>query len=65
MNIIIKLSLKEWRKEKKITQKDLAIALSVSPNTILNWENSRSTPNVNQAIILADLLKVELEQIIF
>jgi len=38
--------------------KDLANALSVSHNTVINWRNGRSRPRVRRLIELADQLDV-------
>ena len=41
----IKNRIQQARKEKKLTQKELASKLGVSASSISSWENNKSTPN--------------------
>jgi transcriptional regulator with XRE-family HTH domain len=41
----IKNKIQQARKEKKLTQKELASKLGVSASSISSWENNKSTPN--------------------
>lgn len=50
--------LKELRKEKKLTQKELADYLGVNEKTISRWENGESTIKSDKAQALADYFGV-------
>lgn len=50
--------LKELRKEKKLTQKELADYLGVNEKTISRWENGESTIKSDKAQALADFFWV-------
>ncbi|MBF0844701.1 helix-turn-helix transcriptional regulator, partial [Streptococcus danieliae] len=50
--------LKELRKEKKLTQKELADVLKTNEKTISRWENNESTIKSNKAQALADYFGV-------
>lgn len=55
--------VKEFRKKKKISQKELANIMNVKQNTISQWENDMRKPNVQQAIKLADILETTVEDL--
>lgn len=57
------LHLRELRIKKGLTQKELAIKLGVTTQTILNWETDVSIPNVYQAFELAKMLDVTIEHL--
>ena len=57
------LRLKELRKAKKLSQKDVADRLSVVPSTISGYENNTITPSLEQAIRLAILYHTSLDYI--
>ena len=46
--------LKELRKEKHLTQEDLAEELHVSNRTISRWETGTSLPDINMLVMLSD-----------
>lgn len=50
--------LKELRKEKKLTQKELADKINVSKITVLRWENGERVPKSDKAQQLADFFGV-------
>lgn len=52
--------LKELRKEKKLTQKELADVLKTNEKTISRWENNESTIKSNKAQALADYFGVSV-----
>lgn len=52
--------LKELRKEKKLTQEELAGEIGVSKITILRWENSERQIKPDKAQALADHFKVSV-----
>ena len=61
-NEISKL-IKEKRKEKKMTQQDLADKLCVSNNVISKWENELSIPPLDLLIPLCKYLDIDINQI--
>lgn len=55
--------IKEFRKNKKISQVDIANIMKVKQNTISQWENETRIPNVKQAIKLAEILETTVENL--
>lgn len=47
------------RKNKKITQKELAEQLNMSHNAVSNWENGESQPDYNILCRICDILDVD------
>ena len=56
--------LAEVRKEKQMTQKDLADKLFVSDKTVSNWERGNSMPNVILLIPIADVLSITVTELL-
>ena len=56
--------LKELRKEKGLTQADLAELLEVTKLTISNWENEKSYPDIVSVIHLSDLYRISLDELL-
>jgi len=56
--------LKKIRKEKNLSQKDIARKLGKNSQTISNWERGQNTPTRSAIIKLANILKVEVTQLI-
>lgn len=52
--------LKELRKEKKLTQKELADIIGTTKLTISNWENDKHSMNSEKAEQLADFFEVSI-----
>lgn len=52
--------LKELRKEKKLTQEEIALELQVSPRTYQRWENGESQIKPDKAQALAEYLGVSV-----
>lgn len=65
----MKLTFSQWfllkRREKALTQDEIANALSVSKQTISNWERAVSVPtlSINQIKKLCELLECDLKDI--
>ncbi|MCL0312563.1 helix-turn-helix domain-containing protein [Apilactobacillus sp. TMW 2.2459] len=53
--------LRNERKLKNVNQSEVAEYLHVSRNTISNWENERSYPDIESLIKLSDYYKVSLD----
>ena len=56
--------LAEVRKEKQMTQKDLADKLFVSDKTVSKWERGNSMPNVILLIPLAEVLGISVTELL-
>lgn len=53
----------QHRKEKGMTQEELAERLSVSRQTVSKWENGECMPDADKFIRLADILEVSLDEL--
>lgn len=62
----IKISafLKELRKEKNLTQEQLAEQLNVSGRTVSRWETGTNMPDVSILVELAEFYNVSISEII-
>ena len=58
------MRLRELRNKSGLTQNEIANKLSVSGQTILNWENGIYEPKIYQLIQLADLFNVSVDYLI-
>lgn len=56
--------LKNAREGKGFTQEQIAEKLDVSRQTVSNWENSRSYPDIMKVIELSDIYSVSLDELI-
>ncbi|WP_318530612.1 helix-turn-helix domain-containing protein [Companilactobacillus hulinensis] len=56
--------LKNKRTELNMTQDDLAKSLYVSKRSITNWENSRTTPDIDSLIRLSKLYDISLDDLL-
>ena len=52
--------LKELRKEKELTQEQLAEIVQVSNRTVSRWENGNNMPDLDILIELSDFYEVHL-----
>lgn len=57
-------TLQQLRKEKNISQEDMADMLNVTRQTISNWENSKSYPDILALIKLCDIYKISLDDLL-
>ena len=57
-------NLKKYRKEKELTQKELAQKIGVSTITIQNYENNRREPNINTLKEIAKALGVPINDLL-
>ena len=60
-NIITKL--KEFRKEKKISQQELAQLVGVRRETIVHLENNRYNPSLEMALKIAEIFDCHVEEL--
>ena len=56
--------LKHLRKNKELTQEQLAEHFCVSPRTISRWENGNNMPDVDILVRLADFYEVDIRELI-
>ena len=56
--------LSEMRKEKSMTQKELADKLFVSDKTVSKWERGNSMPNVTLLMPIADVLGITVTELL-
>lgn len=59
-----KLRLKELRKQKKITQKHLALAIGIGQTAIANYENGKRFPDERILIRLSDYFSVSIDSML-
>lgn len=56
--------LAELRKEKNVSQEELAEKLYVSRQTISNWERGKTYPDINSLLLMANYFDVSLDYLI-
>ena len=56
--------LKELRKEKELTQEQLAEIVQVSNRTVSRWENGNNMPDLDILIEISDYYEVDLREIL-
>ncbi len=60
----IGIKIKNARTQAKLTQEDVAEALGVSRQTISNWENEKSYPDIISVLKMSDLYSVSLDYLL-
>ena len=56
--------IKTYRQKMQLSQEELANRVYVSRQTISNWENNKSYPDVNSLVLLSEIFQVSLDQLI-
>ena len=56
--------IRKYRNERSMSQDVLAEKVFVSRQTISNWENDKSYPDVNSLVLLSEVFDVSLDQLI-
>lgn len=56
--------IKKYRKEKKMSQEELAIPLNVVRQTVSKWENNLSVPDAELLIRLAEVLGISVAELL-
>ena len=56
--------IKMYRLENKLSQEELANRIYVSRQTISNWENDKSYPDINSLVLLSEVFKISLDKLI-
>ena len=55
----------ELRKQKGISQEELADKLNISRQTLSKWELGNSTPDMEKLILLSDYFEISLDELVF
>lgn len=58
-------SLRAWRRAKEISQSDMADRLGVHLNTYQNWEKEPQKISISNAVKIAEILNVSMNEISF
>ena len=58
------LKIAEIRKEKGLTQKQLAEKLKIYQSNMSNWENGITEPDIQSLIKIADILDVHIDELV-
>lgn len=61
MRLKLSENIKRFRKERKMTQEQLAEAMGVSISAVYKWESNQSTPEINLILGLADLFQTSTD----
>lgn len=56
--------IKTHRQEEHLSQEELANRVYVSRQTISNWENDKSYPDVNSLVLLSEIFQISLDNLI-
>ena len=57
-------TIKRLRRERDITQRQLAEYLGISPKAVSQWECDRTAPDISQLPLLANILEVTTDEIL-
>ena len=60
----ISTQIKKYRNTMGLSQEDLAEKIYVTRQTISNWENEKSYPDIHSLLLLSSLFNVSLDQLI-
>ena len=56
--------IRKYRAEANISQEELADRVFVSRQTISNWENNKSYPDIKSLVLMSEIFHVSLDQLI-
>lgn len=56
--------LKKYRKEHALSQEELAEKVFVSRQSISNWENDKTYPDIRSLLLLSEVFSVSLDQLV-
>ena len=56
--------IKFYRNEKELSQEELAERVYVSRQTISNWENNKSYPDINSIVLLSEIFEISIDNLI-
>lgn len=57
-------NLKAYRKSARLSQDELADRIYVSRQTISNWENNKTYPDVSSLVLLSEVFQISLDKLI-
>lgn len=57
-------TLKYYRQRQRMTQKQVAEKLHVTPQTISKWERDKSYPDIEQLVALSELFHVNINRLV-
>ena len=60
----LSIQIKKYRTELHLSQEELAEKVYVTRQTISNWENEKSYPDIHSLLLLSSLFNVSLDQLI-
>ena len=60
----LSIQIKKYRIELHLSQEELAEKVYVTRQTISNWENEKSYPDIHSLLLLSSLFNVSLDQLI-
>lgn len=63
MKMTIGMKLIELRKKSNLTQEKVADKIGVSRQTLANWENDITSPDLKQAYLLSNIFKISLDEL--
>ena len=61
MRVKLAANIRKFRKERKMTQEQLAEAMGVSVSAVYKWESGQSTPEINLILEMADLFNTSTD----
>lgn len=61
----VSTNIKALRKERNLTQDQLAEKLNVTRQAVSNWENGKTQPDVDTLVKLAQVLEISVENLIY
>ena len=64
MNLCLSQNIRCFRKERHLTQEQLAEAMNVTPGAVYKWESGQSTPELRLLVELADFFSVSTDALI-
>ena len=60
----LNIQIKKYRTDMKLSQEELAEKVYVTRQTISNWENGKSYPDIHSLLLLGSVFNVSLDQLI-
>ena len=63
MKDIIGANIVRYRKERNLTQEELAKQLNISYQAVSKWENGQTTPDISLLPLLSSILNVSIDRL--
>jgi transcriptional regulator with XRE-family HTH domain len=64
MECLFSENLKNFRLEKKISQKKLAELLAVSQQCVSEWENGHNQPTLTSLLRLSEIFEISIDELV-